>query len=180
MKKLWEEHATSLADAVERMTAESKADEFGDWERSNHTHHRFEKTIEWFQTMVKEYAAVLNMDPDEVVRLFETKRDYWWPNYYQPANFPQIASKGFLGVFDTLEDLKKHAHEHWLGFKCPFCGDISWNPSECEHRTKKDGKCNYTSGGLIGTGYRVIVKEIRITPIAIMPPVPKENGGAAK
>ena len=165
----------SLKEAIELMTESSKADGFGDWERSGHTHHRFEKKIEWFEHMVREYADALKMDPDEVVRMIEKDRSYCWENYYQPANFPKIDSKGFLGVFETLDDLKKYAHEKWSGFKCPFCGDVSWNPSECNHRTLKDGKCDYTSGGLIGTGYTVLVKAIRITPIPIMPPVWKEN-----
>lgn len=167
---------TSLSHAIEWMTEDSKHGGWGDdWERSGHAHHRFENEIKWFGRMVREYADALKMDPDEVVRLFESKRDYSWPNYYQPANFPEFDSKGFLGVFETLDDLKKYAHENWDGFKCPFCGDVSWNPSECNHRTLGDGKCDYTSGGLIGTGYTVLVKAIRIVPIRIMPPVMKSK-----
>ena len=166
---------TSLKDAIEKMTEDSKRDGFGDWERSGHKHHRFERKIEWFEGMVKDYAAKLNMDADEVVRMFEAHRTYWWPNYYQPANFPKFDHEGFLGVFETLDDLKKYARENWDGFKCPFCGDISWNPSECNHRILKDGVCDYTSGGLIDTGYTVLVKEIRIVPIPIMPPVERHH-----
>lgn len=122
---------------------------------------------------VREYADVLGMDPDDVVRKFEESRTYWWPNYYQPANFPKIDDAGLEGVFDTRDAFRTFAKEHYEGFKCPFCGTVAWSPECCIHREKKDGVCDYTAGGLIGPGHSIIVKAIRLAPIPILEPVKK-------
>jgi hypothetical protein len=99
------------------------------------------------------------MEPDRVAEIMEEKRNYSWPNYYQRCNFPGLSANSVIGVFDTFEAFRDHATEHWAGFKCPKCGDISKHPQLCIHRLEKDGKCDWCSDGLFKSARGVIVIE---------------------
>ena len=135
--------------------------------------HRFDKEIEWIESMVKSYAEHFHMTPDEVAALMVEKRDYSWPNYYQKANFPPIGEGGLYGVFKTFEEFREYADKHYEGFKCPRCGDISYHPQECRHRIEKDGKCDWCAGGLFRSGKGVIILEDGFKMIPIFEPVEK-------
>ena len=139
--------------------------------------HRFDEKIVWIETMVKDYAEKLDMPTDAVVDLMEGKRDYSWPNYYQPANFPGVASDALYGVFDTYKDFRTESKRRWAGFKCPKCGAISPQPQECLHRIKKDGKCDWCAYGLFRSGKGIIVKESGLELIPIFEPVPADEAG---
>lgn len=134
--------------------------------------HRFDKKIAWIETMVKDYAEKLNMTTDEVVDLMEGKRDYSWPNYYQPANFPGIESDALYGIYDTFAEFRDKAKKQWAGFKCPKCGTVSLNPQECVHRRKNALKCDWCAYGLFRSGKGIIVKEAGLEMIPIFEPVP--------
>jgi hypothetical protein len=134
--------------------------------------HRFDKELLWIESMVKDYAEKLQLTTNRVVELVENKRDYSWPNYYQPANFPPLDSNNLVGVFETFEGFKNHAHENYKGFKCGRCGDVGSNPQECEHRINKDGKCDWTAYGLFKSETAVIILEDGLKAIPIFEPVP--------
>ena len=136
---------------------------------------RFDEKIAWIGNMIRNYAEAFNMTTDEVVDIMEKDRDYWWPNYYQPCNFPPIDSKNLIGVFKTFEEFKSHSEQHWQGYRCPRCGTISPHPQECLHRHLKDGKCDWCSYGLFRTGKGVIILENGLKAIPIFDPVPKEE-----
>lgn len=136
--------------------------------------HRFDKELAWIESMVKDYAENLHLPVDRVVELMEQKRDYSWPNYYQPANFPPLDSESLVGVFDTFDAFNKHAKEKYAGFLCGKCGNVGPHPQECEHRIKKDGKCDWTSYGLFLSGTSVIILEDGLKAIPIFKPVLKE------
>lgn len=136
---------------------------------------RFDKEIAWIESMVRDYADKLKMPVDRVVELTEARRDYSWPNYYQPANFPPIDSDNIFGVFETAEAFKEHIQQNYKGFKCPRCGNVGNNPQECDHRIAKDGVCDWTSYGLCKTGISVIILAAGVTPIPFFAPEPKEK-----
>lgn len=138
--------------------------------------HRFDKEIAWIGQMVREYAAALDMPVDTVVEIMEEQRDYSWPNYYQPANFPPLDKDHVVGVFKTYDEFWTYAKAHWQGFKCPHCGTISWNPQECEHRAGKDGKCDWCSYGFFRSSPLVVILQSGLKAIPIFEPVPKEGG----
>lgn len=138
--------------------------------------HRFDREIAWIEKMVGEYAEALKMEPDRVSEIMEKSRTYSWPNYYQEANFPGINADNVIGVFDTFEAFRNHATEHWDGFKCPHCGDVSKHPQLCSHRLNKDGKCDWCAGGLFRSARGVIVIENGLELIPTFEPVPKEAG----
>lgn len=135
--------------------------------------HRFDNEIAWIETMIKKYAETLKLPEDQVVELMEGKRDYSWPNYYQPANFPPLDSDNLIGVFDTFEAFKKHAEINYSGFRCGKCGNVGRHPQECDHRIDNDGKCDWTSYGLFNSGTSVIILENGLKAIQIFKPVPK-------
>lgn len=134
---------------------------------------RFEKQIEWIRQMFLDYSEKLGIPVDELVDIAESKRDYWWPNYYQECNFPPLDSESIVGIFRTAEEFRKYAKEHWDGFKCPRCGAVSQNPQECIHRVNKDGKCDWAAYGLFRGPTTVIVLEIGLSAIPIFDPVAK-------
>ena len=126
--------------------------------------HRFDEKIIWIRKMVQQYAEKLNMSIDNVVDDFEKNRDYSWPNYYQEANFPNLDNMENINIYETLEEFRAENKK----FKCPSCGNVYSSPTQCEHLIKKDGKCDWTAGGLFKLGLQyVIVKEIDLTPMRI-------------
>ena len=135
---------------------------------------RFDDKIAWIENMDGEYASALGMDADRVAEIMENHRNYSWPNYYQPANFPGINGDSVIGVFDTFEAFRDHAKEHWSGFKCPRCGDTTQHPQYCSHRLKEDGKCDWCADGLLKSPNGVIVLEDGLALIPIFDPIQKE------
>lgn len=129
---------------------------------------RFDKKLAWLRNMIEQYAEKLHMPVDDVVDNFESNRDYSWPNYYQEANFPNLDKVEDITVYETLEDFKLENKK----FKCPACGNIYIHPTQCEHRIKKDGICDWTAGGLFQIGlHYVVIKDKSLVPIAIFKPV---------
>lgn len=140
-----------------------------DWNAANADgRRRFDKKLKWLRDMVLQYAGKLSIPVDDVVDNFEKNRDYSWPNYYQEANFPNFEKVESITVYETLDDFnQKNKH-----FRCPKCGNIGSNPVNCEHRIKKDGKCDWTAGGLFEIGlHHVVIKDRGLVPIGIFEPV---------
>lgn len=137
--------------------------------------HRFDKELEWLETMVKSYAQKLGLSTDRVVEIMEKNRTYSWPNYYQPSNFPGLDSEDLIGVFDTYEAFYEHARKHWKGFICPKCGTISTHPQLCIHRLEKDGKCGWCSYGFFKSSACVIILENGLEAIPIFKPALKNK-----
>lgn len=143
--------------------------------------HRFDEKLIWLEQTIKDYAKHFEMSEDEVVEIMEKGRNYSWPNYYQPANFPSIDEfKDLVGVFKTIDDFVEHSRKYWKGFKCPKCKNIGANPQECQHRIDNDGVCDWTSYGLFSGPDKVIVLESGFKVISIFEPVPIEESEQIK
>lgn len=161
---------SKLEELLERFRNDRSNTKYADGSR------RFDKEIAWIDQMIRNYAEVLNMPIDEVVERMESGRQYWWPNYYQPCNFPELSSKSILGIFKTYDEFRDYAKEHWDGFVCPKCGAISQHPQECVHRINKDNVCDWCAYGLLDiSNLGVIVLESGLKKIPIFKPVPKSN-----
>ena len=137
--------------------------------------HRFDREIEWIGKMVNSYADFFHVSADEVITRMEEDRTYSWPNYYQPANFPDVSTFGEVGVFQTFKDFQDYKEQHWAGFRCPVCGTIGDHPQECMHRIKKDGKCDWCSYGFLQTSKKIIILENGFKAIPIFEPILKEE-----
>ena len=146
------------------MILQSVLEKFKNDKNWNEGNQRFKKEIIWIEKMVNEYANKFDMTPDEVITIMEEKRTYSWPNYYQPANFPDVdKAKQFIGVFKTAKDFT----DKYNKFICPSCGDETPSPQECIHRHNNDGVCDWCSFGLISGPCSIIILEkgFKATPI---------------
>lgn len=178
---------TTLQETLEKFRNDSN------WNTKNpNGTHRFDKEILWIEEMVNNYAEELKMTPDEVISIMESFRNYSWPNYYQPANFPML-QKGFKdmligkGVYKTIEDFRRYAKRYYQGFKCPACHNIGSHPSVCQHRIDfeemspeeqkkiKKPKCDWCADGLFTGPKRVIILEHGLKAIPVFEPVKRSN-----
>ncbi|MBU1692320.1 MAG: hypothetical protein KJ958_00860 [Gammaproteobacteria bacterium] len=129
--------------------------------------HDYRGKLAWTVARAEHYAQKTGLSAIDILNAWEKSRDYWYMNYYQDANQPEIKGDN-VRVFDTVEDLKAAIGE--AKFRCPSCGGVSTNPYECN--ASQD--CNWKSYGLFGTmgkGANVFVKsELRgqeiFTPVA--------------
>jgi predicted RNA-binding Zn-ribbon protein involved in translation (DUF1610 family) len=160
-------------DKLQELIEKFRNDTSWNTENKNGTH-RFDEEILWIESMIRDYAKTLKLSTDKVVEIMESKRDYSWPNYYQPANFPELNSENLVGVFDTFEAFREHSQKHYQGFKCPSCGNIGSHPQECEHRVKKDKICDWCSYGFFSSVHTVIILEDGLKAIPIFEPVLQE------
>jgi hypothetical protein len=115
----------------------------------------------------KAYGEVTGLNWEDILDSWEDDRNYWYMNYYQDCNQPEIKC-GNVKVFDTMEDFKKAIGE--MLFRCPSCGKITMNPYEC----KVCGWKVYGLFGDMGKGVFVYVKE-RLKGENIFMPISWEN-----
>ena len=142
---------------------------------------RFDRNLEWLEATVRRYAEKIGVTPDECTALLEAGRDCWWPNYYQEANFPYFDDKHFVGYFASPDASSAFAREHWRGFRCPKCGNVGKSPTECDHRIKGDGVCDWCAFGLFQSPFVILVRDNgRIVVGHIFEPVPKDPATDAR
>lgn len=122
--------------------------------------HRYCDKFKWIVNRAKNYGEKLDLNWEDILNSWEEDRSYWYMNYYQEANQPEINSER-VRVFETIEELHKSIGDR--GFRCPSCGGISKNPYKCNSGLKVRGKtCDWKVYGLfgdLGKGIFVYVKE---------------------
>ena len=115
--------------------------------------HKYCDKYKWVLDRAEEYAKALRTTKEEVIKVWEENRGYWYMNYYQGCKQPHIQN-GSVYVFDSAKDFWAKVSGE---FRCPSCEKISTNPYDCS----QDG-CNWKSYGLFGTsgkGITVICKD---------------------
>jgi hypothetical protein len=147
-----------LLDAVER--DEQKSPGF----------HNYRAKLEWAVSRAKHYAEHTGLIAADILNAWEERRNYWYMNYYQDGNMPEIKG-GNVRIFETQEELRAAVGKH--GFRCPACNGVSKSPYECDTGIVKDGKpCDWKSYGLFGTlgkGASVFVKSAMAGENVFMP-----------
>lgn len=124
--------------------------------------HNYRAKLAWVLDRAKHYAEKTGLDAASVLDAWESARDYWYMNYYQDCNQPEIKGDS-VRVFDTQEALL--ASVDGKGFRCPCCGGISKSPYTCDSGLPMPGEkktCDWKSWGLFGTlgkGVSVFVKD---------------------
>lgn len=122
----------------------------------------------WIIARSEHYAEKTGISPDEILDAWENDRSYWYMNYYQEANQPEIKGDN-VRVFNTVEELLEDIGE--MKFRCPACNGISTNPYSCDsgELLEHDKVCDWKAYGLFGTlgkGANVFVKDkIRVETI---------------
>lgn len=143
-------------------------------------HEKYCDKFKWIIDRAKNYADKTNISWEDLLDIWENKRDCWYMNYYQEASYPECNEK--VKVFNNIEEFRKSVGN--LGFRCPYCNSISTYPTTCDSGTlvkliNKKGKhmCNWSAGGLFGTlgkGSKVFIKDIGV-PLNIFTPIAWEN-----
>ena len=114
--------------------------------------HKYCDKFKWVIDRAKAYGEATGLNWEDVLDGWETDRNYWYMNYYQDCNQPEIKA-GKARVFGTILELKEAIGE--MKFRCPSCGKESPNPYECK-------ACGWKVCGLLGDmgkGVFVYVKE---------------------
>lgn len=129
--------------------------------------HDYRGKLQWVVSRAEHYAEKIGVPSIDIINAWEKNRDYWYMNYYQDCNQPEIKGD-IVRVFDTIDALK--AAIGAPQFRCPKCEGISSNPYECNASNECDWK-SYGLFGTLGKGVYVFVKsELRgqdmFTPIA--------------
>lgn len=141
--------------------------------------HDYGEKLKWVIDRAVHYSEKTKLSVTEILDAWENDRTYWYMNYYQDCNQPEIKSDN-VKIFDTVEDFKKSTLNK--GFRCPCCNGISKNPNECDTKIlvksgRKKAECDWKSYGLFGTmgkGAHVFIKE-KLRIYEIFMPVAWEN-----
>lgn len=122
--------------------------------------HDYRGKLNWVVARAKHYAEKTGLSAAEILNAWESKRDYWYMNYYQEVNQPEIKD-GRVRVFDTVDEMLESIGKS--GFRCPHCRSVSTSPYECNSGAVAGGKpCDWKVYGLfghLGRGVYVFVKE---------------------
>lgn len=121
---------------------------------------------DWVMARAKQYADYFGTTPDTVLDVWESKRRYWWLNYYQECNQPDLSKRqGILTFNDWVAEGEKRFGKEKLDWKfvCPNCGHVQTmrdfqnadiDPQRayqvCASRYNIGGKstCKWSAGGL--------------------------------
>lgn len=133
--------------------------------------HDYCNKFKWVVDRAKEYATVTGLDWNDILDVWEEKRDYWYMNYYQDSNQPHL-DKGNVYIFENVNEALKAFGE--TGFRCTACGGISSNPYECDcgEKDKIGKKCDWKSYGFfgcMGKGAYVFLKDKMLGQTIFMP-----------
>ena len=68
----------------------------------------FYKKFQWVINRCIHYSQALNKTPWEVLDAWESKRDYWWMNFYQDSNQPKIRKESISKKPRNVRGIKKY------------------------------------------------------------------------
>lgn len=110
-------------------------------------------------TYAKHYSITTGIPAEEILNSWEENRTYWYMNYYQDSNQPEIKN---VRVFNTVEEMMQAIGNK--EFRCPSWGGITTNPYECNSgkEMSKGKTCDWKVYGLFGDldkGVYVFIKE---------------------
>lgn len=114
----------------------------------------------WVVERAKHYGEKLGLDWRDILAQWEADRTYWYMNYYQESNQPEIKGDK-VRVFETVDEVLQSFGKR--EFRCPACHGVSTDPNECNSGQTSGGKvCDWKSYGLFGAmgqGVFVYIKE---------------------
>ena len=154
-----------------RLLADVQADE-----TKHPKFHDYRGKLKWAVARAQHYAEKTGLTPEAIMDAWEQQRGYWYMNFYQEANQPEIEGDN-VRVFETVADMMESIGH--TGFRCPACEGVSNSPYQCTTGIARDGKtCDWKVYGLfghLGKGVSVFVKE-KVAGENIFLPVAWESG----
>lgn len=142
-----------------------RADVDHDISKKSRSFEECEEKFNWAIERAKHYAEKTDMDVNDILDAWESKRDYWYFNYYQEANQPAFKEGKIIHVFENAASariafVKKE-------FRCPACGGVSTDPNTCNSGEKlkggdSNGICNWKAWGFfrtMGEGVTIFLKD---------------------
>lgn len=134
--------------------------------------------LKWVLDRADAYADACKVKRDDVLKAWETKRNYWWLNFYQDCNQPDPARMKGTPVVLYADWLKEGSRLYgpdmldWR-LKCPACGHIQTlrefkdagvdeeNAFTCcasRFNLGSNKTCKWTTGGLLRIGGVYVVR----------------------
>lgn len=116
--------------------------------------HDYRGKLNWVVARSEHYAEKTGISAASILDAWESRRDYWYMNYYQDSMQPEIQGNK-VRIFNTVEEANSSIGKQ--GFRCPKCAGISTDPYECNAKDE----CDWKSYGLFrtaGKGVYVFVK----------------------
>lgn len=144
--------------------------------------HDYCAKYKWVIERAKHYAEKTGKTVDEVMKIWETDRSYWYMNYYQECNQPLLNSESIINYEDWLSELKSRFGEDskkWA-FKCPSCGNVQTAQDfvdnglgehkdnvyfNCIGRYMKNKGCDWSLGGFLKINKISVMKDAKIFPV---------------
>lgn len=141
--------------------------------RADEWKHKFE----WALARAQQYADFCGTTRAKVLEAWERKRSYWYVNYYQECNQPDLTKTNGTPIVTleqwTAEGTRLFGKERldWR-FQCPQCKhvqtprefkdaglDLNTCFSNCASRYNLGGssQCKWTTGGLFRTGGKYVI-----------------------
>lgn len=136
----------------------------------------WKEKVRWALVRAQQYADRLGVDREKVLEGWEERRDYWYVNFYQEANQPDLSGREVVTLAEwEAEGERLYGKERldWR-FRCPACGHVQ-TPREfkaagqsphaaylnCASRFGLGGRqdCKWTIGGLLKVGGRYVIDD---------------------
>jgi hypothetical protein len=134
------------------------------------------KSLTFAVERAKHYEEKTGLNACDVLNAWESRRNYWYMNYYQNSKQPEIKGDR-VRIFENAEELMAAIGKD--GFRCPHCEGVSNSPYECDSGVlvellDKRGKhaCNWKVYGLfadLGKGVYVFSKHDLRGELIFMP-----------
>lgn len=110
--------------------------------------HKYCDKFKWTVDRAKHYGEKLGLNWENVLASWEADREYWYMNYYQNCNQPEIKGDS-VRIFETVEEMLQSIGEK--KFRCPACGGVSTSPYECNSGIYSHEEiCDWKVYGLFG------------------------------
>lgn len=137
--------------------------------------HDYRAKLLWIISRANHYAEKTGLSPESILDAWEERRNYWYMNFYQEGQQPEIKGDT-VKVFETVAELEESIDAR--GFRCPSCEGVSKSPYTCDTGIIAHGKpCDWKVYGLfghLGKGVFVFVKE-KLTGENLFMPVAWES-----
>ena len=115
---------------------------------SKHPFHEYCDKFAWIVKRAEYYAEKTGQTAEDVLKGWEANRRYWYMNYYQECNQPDLGDN--CRVYEDAQDCADAIRGQ--RFECPHCKKMVDDPQECK-------ECGWKSYGLFSSRYKVYLKK---------------------